>query len=237
MLLERKPAAASPAVVASLRNNAASRAARRAATAFVNAPNSERMISLVIVPALLLAAEQPPPTSMLPLSDQLLLKHFGESAPPANSGYGTERRRRRMTELTAETTDRIRIHVDYASLYEETAPLYSACFQVGAWYARGLAGPRPPADGVATCRGETSDQDCWGKCAADDIIEAVGRDQVKAVVDLVVKEVEGQPHAQPHPRPQPPSPNPQPHPNRTPTPRLHHARLLLLDPLGRGPHL
>ena len=34
-----------------------------------------------------------------------------------------------------------------------------------------------------------ADQDCWGKCAADDIIEAVGRDQVKAVVDLVVEEV------------------------------------------------
>jgi len=148
------------------------------------------MISL-LVPALLLAAEQPPPTSMLPLSDQLLLKHFGETAPPANSGYGTERRRRRMTELTAETTDRIRIHVDYESLYEETAPLYSACFKVGAWYARGLAGPTPPANGVATCRGETSDQDCWGKCTADDIIEETGRDQVKAVVDLVVKEVEG----------------------------------------------
>ena len=90
------------------------------------------MISLVIVPALLLAAEQPPPTSMLPLSDQLLLKHFGETAPPANSGYGAERRRRRMAELTAETTDRIRIQVDYESLYEETAPRYSACFQVGA---------------------------------------------------------------------------------------------------------
>ena len=36
-----------------------------------------------------------------------------------------------------------------------------------------------------------ADQDCWGKCAADDIIEAVGRDQVIAVVDLVVEEVEG----------------------------------------------
>ena len=69
---------------------------------------------------------------MLPLSDQLLLKHFGETAPPANSGYGAERRRRRMAELTAETTDRIRIHIDYESLYEETAPRYSACFQVGA---------------------------------------------------------------------------------------------------------
>ena len=88
------------------------------------------MLSL-LVPALLLAAEQPP-TSMLPLSDQLLLKHFGETAPPANSGYGAERRRRRMAELTAETTDRIRIHIDYESLYEETAPRYSACFQVGA---------------------------------------------------------------------------------------------------------
>ena len=47
------------------------------------------------------------------------------------------------------------------------------------------ASPRPPR----TCA--LADQDCWGKCAADDIIEAVGRDQVKAVVDLVVTEVEG----------------------------------------------
>ena len=114
------------------------------------------MLISLLAPALLLAAEEPPPTSMLPLSDHLLLKHFGETTPPADSGYGRERRRRRMTDLTAENTDRIRIHVDYASLYEETAPLYSACFQVGAWYSRGLAGPTPPADGVATCRGETS---------------------------------------------------------------------------------
>ena len=53
-------------------------------------PRAARMLSL-LVPALLLAAEQPP-TSMLPLSDQLLLKHFGETAPPANSGYGAEAR-------------------------------------------------------------------------------------------------------------------------------------------------
>ena len=108
------------------------------------------MISLLVPVALLV------PNSMLPLSDQLRLNHFGETVPPANSGYGTERRRRRMTELAAETTDRIRIHVDYESLYEETAPLYSACFKEGAWYARGLAGSTPPADDVPTCRGETS---------------------------------------------------------------------------------
>ena len=36
-----------------------------------------------------------------------------------------------------------------------------------------------------------ADQDCWGICTADDIIEPVGREQVRAVVDLVVREVEG----------------------------------------------
>ena len=111
-------------------------------------------MSSLLLPVLLLAAEPP---SMLPLSDQMLLAHFGgETAPPANSGYGSNRRRRRMAELTAENTNRIRIHVDYRSLDEATAPLYSACFQVGAWYARGLAGPAPPADGVATCQGQIS---------------------------------------------------------------------------------
>ena len=109
-------------------------------------------MSPVLLPVLLLAAEP----SMLPLSDQLQLTHFGEEPPPANSGYGPSRRRRRMAELTAENTERIRIRVDYASLDEATAPRYSACFQVGSWYARGLAGPEPPADGVATCQGLSS---------------------------------------------------------------------------------
>ena len=36
-------------------------------------------------------------------------------------------------------TDEVDI-TDYASLYEETAPQYSACFTVGAWFARGLPG-------------------------------------------------------------------------------------------------
>ena len=52
------------------------------------------MLISLLAPSLLLAAEEPPPTSMLPLSDQLLLKHYGETTPPADSGYGTERRRR-----------------------------------------------------------------------------------------------------------------------------------------------
>ena len=115
------------------------------------------LLVFLLVPVVLLV-----PNAMLPLSDQLWFNHFGETVPPANSGYGPKERRRvtelrrRMTDLTAETTGRIRIHVDYESLYEETAPLYSACFQVGAWYSRGLAGATPPADGVATCRGEAS---------------------------------------------------------------------------------
>ena len=45
---------------------------------------------------------------------------------------------RRTEALTAENTAPIRIVVDYSSLYEETAPAYSACFTEGAWFARGL---------------------------------------------------------------------------------------------------
>jgi len=129
---------------------------------------------------------------MLPLSEQLLYQQFGENVPPANSGYGEDRRRRRrMKELTEENTLPIRIKVDYQSLYKETAPMYSACFEEGEWYARGLAGPTPPTDGVATCAGLATDQDCWGKCTADDLIDEASRNKVKTVVNAVVKEVEG----------------------------------------------
>ena len=62
---------------------------------------------------------------------------------------------------------------------------------MGDWYARGLPGPDPPADGVATCRGDTSDKDCWGKCAEIDLITEIGRSMMIAVVDRVINEVEG----------------------------------------------
>ena len=100
---------------------------------------------------------------------------------------------RRTEALTAENTAPIRIVVDYGSLYEETAPAYSACFTEGAWFARGLpdGGLTPPEDGVATCvRGadEWHSTDCWLKCAAADLITKEGRDIVIGIVDTVVAE-------------------------------------------------
>ena len=55
--------------------------------------------------------------------------------------------------LTPDNTAPIRIHLDFASLYEATAPQYTACFSIGEWYRRGLPRnqPTPPADGVTTC--------------------------------------------------------------------------------------
>ena len=54
---------------------------------------------------------------------------------------------RRMATLDVSNTEPIRLTVDYSSLYQETAPPYSACFAVGDWFARGLPGPDPPSDG------------------------------------------------------------------------------------------
>jgi hypothetical protein len=62
-------------------------------------------------------------------------------------------RHRRLDTLSDANTDPIRLDLDFSPLYETTAPEYSACFTVGAWFRRGLpdGGNSPPADGVATC--------------------------------------------------------------------------------------
>ena len=150
-----------------------------------------------ILPSLL-SAERPP-RSLLPLSSRLEPDHASElrDVVEAQLSAGVHRVRynhRRTEELSTANTAPIRIVVDYSSLYEETAPLYSACFAVGAWFARGLpdGGGSPPADGVATCvRGESEwgSSDCWGRCTADDLITAEGRDIVIGIVDQVVAEV------------------------------------------------
>ena len=90
-------------------------------------------------------------------------------------------------------TCRGRLGADYGSLYEETAPAYSACFTVGAWFARGLpeGGLTPPEDGLETCaRGadEWHSSDCWLRCAPADLITESGRAIVRAVVDSAVAE-------------------------------------------------
>ena len=117
--------------------------------------------------------------SMLPLSEQLRWHHYGDATPPANSRFkpSTHSHRRQLA-LTAENTRPIRLHLDFSALYEETSKPYNSCFQVGAWFARGLPGPTPPASAAqATCTGEPTDQDCWGICQQRDLITPTGRQQ------------------------------------------------------------
>jgi len=94
--------------------------------------------------------------------------------------------------LTPDNTAPIRLHLDFASLYEATAPQYTACFTIGEWYRRGLPRnqPTPPADGVPTCDSNGDGRDCWGICAADDLITPTGRDLIIQIVSTVAREVE-----------------------------------------------
>jgi hypothetical protein len=110
------------------------------------------------VTAILAVSAAEPPRSMLPRSASLELDDVSWLHEPSEAALHAGRHRvkynhRRTEALTAENTAPIRIVVDYGSLYEETAPTYSACFTEGAWFARGLpdGGLTPPEDGVATC--------------------------------------------------------------------------------------
>ena len=90
-----------------------------------------------------LSGAERPPRSLLPLSSRLVPDHASEyrDTVEAQLSAGVHRvryGRRRTEELTTANTAPIRITIDYSSLFEETAPLYSACFVVGAWFARGL---------------------------------------------------------------------------------------------------
>ena len=132
--------------------------------------------------------------SLISLSERMRWDHYGTDHPPANSGESTSRRRRRRrrlstNQLTVNNTLPIRLTIDYASLYEETAPQYSACFRVGDWYARGLPGQTLPSDGLPTCSDDVA-YDCWGICAAADLITPTGRQQIIDIVDAVVMEVQ-----------------------------------------------
>lgn len=73
--------------------------------------------------------------------------------------------------LTAANTHPLRFKLDFASLYEATAPEYTACFAVGAWYRRGLPRDQPTPPAVETCDANGDGSDCWGRtgrCAALD---------------------------------------------------------------------
>ena len=98
---------------------------------------------------------------LLPMAAAILLLSVGatSSSPPAVSApslldaLGIEaevhptplhRGRRRLQILTRENTKPLRLHLDFGSLYRETAVPYTTCFQEGAWYRRGFPGPEPP---------------------------------------------------------------------------------------------
>ena len=91
--------------------------------------------------------------------------------------------------LTDNNTAPIRFSLDFASLYETTAPKWSSCFAIGAWYRRGI--PRnsqsPPDDGIETCT--PGGRDCWGKCKSEDLITPASRDLMIQVVTTLAAEV------------------------------------------------
>ena len=124
------------------------------------------------------------------------LRHLYSDWEQHSQRYGGDTGRRRLQTLTAANTAPMRIHFDTKSLYELTAPRYSACFRVNDWYRKGL--PRvgigsesQPPDGEPTCvrTGGTVNTDCWGVCEKDDVITPVGRDRLVQVVSKLVAEL------------------------------------------------
>ena len=96
--------------------------------------------------------------------------------------------------LTRENTKPIRIKLDVNSLYEDKAPDYSACFELGAWFRRGLPAQRtPPSNGVETCvrgTGESlSHNGCWGRCKDYDLITAADRTTLIQVASALVSDL------------------------------------------------
>mmetsp|Transcript_23863 Transcript_23863/g.47661 ORF Transcript_23863/g.47661 Transcript_23863/m.47661 type:complete len:867 (-) Transcript_23863:457-3057(-) len=119
---------------------------------------------------------------------------------PQNSvDHKTHRRALVSEPLTASNTRPMRFELDFASLYEATAPEYSTCFTLGAWYRRGL--PRdatvpptstvedPRVNGVETCDANGDGKDCWARCRAEDILTPAARDLMIAAVTQVAAEL------------------------------------------------
>ncbi|EOD08334.1 hypothetical protein EMIHUDRAFT_217452 [Emiliania huxleyi CCMP1516] len=107
------------------------------------------------------------------------------------------RGRRRLQILTRENTKPLRLHLDFGSLYRETAVPYTTCFQEGAWYRRGFPGPEPPGGptGVATCPRDSTEwsvaaeQGCWGRCTEADLVTPGGREVIEHVATVIAAEV------------------------------------------------
>ena len=111
-----------------------------------------------------------------------------EVQPQQRSVHPGSRQLQSGSALTRENTRPLRVRLDFKSLNRSLAPQYSACFEVGEWFRRGLPLQRsPPSDGVQTCvrgNGESlaSDKGCWGRCLASDVITPA---DVQALIDVV----------------------------------------------------
>ena len=123
------------------------------------------------------------------------LQHEHANAHPIHwQNYGHHSLHGRRAEvapaLTPESTHPMRLHIDFSTLFEENSPLYSQCFEAGAWFRRGSpSSNEPPVDGVPTCHdgdGHTDD-DCWGVCTKKDVITPAGRKMVIDVVSSIVR--------------------------------------------------
>mmetsp|Transcript_16384 Transcript_16384/g.27922 ORF Transcript_16384/g.27922 Transcript_16384/m.27922 type:complete len:866 (-) Transcript_16384:715-3312(-) len=131
----------------------------------------------------------------LPLISRL--QHEASNAQPLHSqAYGKGLLgRRRTTVLTHENTKRIRYQLNFDSLYVDTNTVsYTTCFEVGAWFRRGLpAQQTPPLSGNGDCLRtspgdslQANNEGCWGRCLATDVVTPEAADAMVATVEDIV---------------------------------------------------
>ena len=105
-------------------------------------------------------------------------------------------RRRRLTDLTLETTRPVRFKLNFDSLSKATALEHTACFEADKWYQRGFPGAGPP-DGVTykECPRDQSEytiamgEGCWGRCLGSDLITDDAKEIIEHVSTIVADEL------------------------------------------------
>ena len=144
--------------------------------------------------------------NVLPLITRLQHEHGGSlgihqqryASVRKNGALGRVLQQQEVAEaLTDGNTRPMRVRLDTASLYEESAPEHSACFSVGQWFRRGLPeSQNPPVDGVETCeRGSTIapasslTSGCWGRCRASDVLLPADRERMIDVMNVLAAEL------------------------------------------------
>ena len=131
------------------------------------------------------------------------LQHEHDNAHPVHpQRYEDPHRGRRagtsriIGALTKHNTRPIRLHVDFASLFEEHAPRYSQCWRAGDWFRRGSpTSSLPPNNSKPTCHDDDHDgvthtdldKGCWGLCQTKDVITPTGRSMMMKVVRSIVR--------------------------------------------------